>query len=119
MKHLKITHEQTSQFTSQALMYKNHIHYEQGIEAANIQFSLICKNLPIGTVVGFKSDTPGPQPPILLPPTTVISSPSFITGMISFVPANYSCDITYYAEFNKQPPSDASITLQAAYIING
>ena len=92
--------------------------YDQGTEASKIQFSLICKNIPKGTVVGFKSDKPGPNPPIDLPPTVVVTYPTFIVGMMCQVPAGYKCLITYYADLKDVPPPDAQITLQAAYPMN-
>lgn len=94
------------------------MNYDQGTEASKIQFSLICHNIPKGSVVGFRSNTPGPNPPIELPPTTVVTSPTFIIGMVCYVPADYKCVITYYADVKDVPPPDAQITLQAAYPMN-
>lgn len=91
--------------------------YEQGEESARIQFCLVCENLPIGTIVGFNSNQPGPTPPIFLPSTQVTYSPHFVVGIICQVPANYVCTITSYAIFKDNPPVGARMTLQAAYIV--
>ncbi len=94
--------------------YKNSIEYSQGTEGSMIQFVLMCKNLPLGTVVGFYCDAVGPNPPISLPPTKVTSSPTFVTGMLTDVPANFEGKINYYAEFRQLPPADASLQMQAS-----
>lgn len=93
--------------------YKNSIEYSQGNEAGQIQFVLVCKNLPLGTVVGFYCEAVGPNPPISLPPTKVTSTPTFVTGMLTSVPANFEGKINYYADFRQMPPADASIQMQA------
>ena len=92
--------------------------YDQGSESSKIQFTLICHNIPKGSVVGFKSNVPGPNPPIDLPPTTVVSYPNFVVGIMCEVQANYKCVITYFADIKDVPPPDAQITLQAAYPMN-
>jgi hypothetical protein len=93
------------------------VEYEQGDQGGTIQFCLVCENLPIGTIVGFSSNTPGPTPPITIPPTQVTYSPHFIVGSICQVPANYACTITCYAIFKENPPVGSSMTLQAAYVV--
>jgi hypothetical protein len=95
--------------------YQNYMWFEQGAEASEVQFSLKCLNLPLGTRVGFFCSDPGPSPVIYLPPTAVIATPSFTIGIMTFVPANFTGYIYYYAEFSQQPPADASIQLQAAF----
>jgi hypothetical protein len=119
MKKAIITHSEENKIENSAVRIEGEMQYDQGSEGALMQFSLICKNLPIGTIVGFYSNTPGPVPPIELPPTTVSYYPSFVVGMESQVPANYQCILTYYADFKQAPPANASIQLQAAYIVNG
>jgi hypothetical protein len=91
--------------------------YEQGEEGGRIQFSLVCENLPIGTIVCFSSDKSGPTPPISILPTQVTYSPNFIVGIICLVPANYDCTITSYAIFKENPPKGSSMSLQASYIV--
>lgn len=95
--------------------FENYLWFELGTEASEVQFSLKCVHLPLGTKVGFFCSYPGPKPVIYLPPTAVVTTPAFTTGMITFVPANFKGYIYYYAEFSQQPPADASIQLQAAY----
>ena len=94
---------------------ENKMDYDQGTESSKIQFTLICQNIPKGSVIGFRSNEPGPNPPIDLPPTTVVTYPAFTTGIMCQVPANYKCVITYYAVLKDVPPPGAQITLQAAY----
>lgn len=95
--------------------YENYMQYEQGPEASEIQFFLKCMNLPLGTVIGFYCPEPGPDPMISLPPTVVTAGPGFVAGMMSYVPANFSGKIYYYAEFRVTPPANASLQLYAAY----
>ncbi|GGX14262.1 hypothetical protein [Aquimarina muelleri] len=93
------------------------MYYEQGTEAAKIQFTIICENVPIGSTVSFSAGAPGPIPPINLDPTVVSTGPSFTTGIVADVPANYVSDIY----FNLQAPagvkdlSKAKVSIQAAY----
>ncbi len=95
------------------------MYYQQGDEASLIQFTLKCLNFPLGTIVGFYCSVPGPVPMIELPPTPVLTSPSFVTGMECFVPAKFEGYIYYYAEFKQPPPASARFQLQAAYPVNG
>jgi hypothetical protein len=96
--------------------YENSMLYQQGDQGGRMQFMLVCDNLPLGTVVGFYCPDPGPVPPISLPPVTVTNA-HFIAGVMSEVPANFSGTIYYFADFNTQPPADARIRLQVAYIV--
>ena len=116
MSKLEITHSNSHLLGGGNESAEFKLFYQQGTESGLIQFSLICRNVPVGSTIGFSSDKPGPNPPIYLSPTTVSSSPSFVTGMVSEVPANYEAEITYYVIFSQTPPPDASIQLQAAYI---
>jgi hypothetical protein len=93
------------------------MYYEQGTDASDIQFTIICTNVPIGTKISFSAGAPGPLPPIYLQPTQVSTFPSFITGVKCSVPANYESDIY----FNLEAPagvtdlSTATVDIQAAY----
>jgi hypothetical protein len=93
------------------------MYYEQGEDGCRIQFTIICTNVPKGTKVSFSAGAPGPNPPIYLEPTTVSTFPSFTTGVVCNVPANYVSDIY----FNLEAPagvtdlSDAVVEIQAAY----
>lgn len=95
------------------------MNYDQGSDASLIMFSLVCEYLPVGTVVGFNSDKPGPNPPIELKPITVSHYPSFMVGIECDVPANYTCVITYYADLQQEPPPEARISLRASYPMHG
>lgn len=116
MNHLKVKQNNRLNLNSGDMQFQFEVNYDQGSEAAEVQFALVCKNVPLGSTVGFSSDKPGPTPPINLPPTTVISYPSFVVGEISSVPANYACIITVRGTFSQTPPPDVSIDLQAAYL---
>jgi hypothetical protein len=116
MSNLKIKHQERLNLNSGDMQFKFDANYDQGSEAAEVQFSLMCKNVPVGSIVGFSSDKPGPTPPIYLPPTKVISYPSFAVGETSYVPANYTCIITVEGTFSQTPPPDVSIELQAVYV---
>lgn len=125
-KHWKMSdHEKNVKLTDSVSSADNNnriegkVDYDQGMEGSMILFTLICTNLPIGTVVGFKAEQPGPNPPIELYPTTVVTYPSFATGIQCSVPAQYRSVIVYYAELKQAPPPGASLRLQAAYPVNG
>src|SRR5215212_4040630 len=94
-KKLHISYSQTDKVESTDTRWEKKINYEQGTEAGQVQFMLICEYLPVGTVVGFNSDKPGPQPPIKLEPAIVNVWPNFVIGIMSYVPADYKCVITY------------------------
>lgn len=117
MSKLEITHNESHSLESGGDRVEFKLFYQQGPSWGRVQFSLICYKIPIGSTVGFSSGKPGPMPPINLYPTIVTSSPSFVTGMVSDVPADYDAEITYYVIFSQAPPADASIQLQAAYIV--
>lgn len=99
---------------------KEEMYYEQGKEGGQIQFTIICENVPVGSTVSFSAGAPGPDPAIKLDPTIVSTGPSFTTGIVSNVPANYVSDIY----FNLQAPegvkdlANAKVSIQAAYPTN-
>jgi len=117
MKELKIKHTQIHAVDTNSPNFKFDVAYEQGSEGGEMEFLLVCKNVPIGSTVGFESNRPGPNPPIFLPPTKVVAFPSFTVGEISQVPANYSCVITCAGVINGTPPANVSIELRVAYIV--
>jgi hypothetical protein len=96
----------------------NTVPYEQGSQADLVQFALICENAPLGTKVSLTSSNPESQPPIEIQPVTVTLFPSFIIGMASNVPANFSTLLTYCYTLpeGKEPPPDFSITVRASII---
>lgn len=114
---IKVKQSQTSDIKSSAPDFEQKINYDQGSEGGNMMFMLICNKVPVGTVVGFSSNTPGPNPPIELKPT-MVTYPNTAIGIRCNVPANYSCVITYFANFKGTPPADASITFQVSYPVN-
>jgi len=100
------------------MQYEDSVLFDMGDEAAQVTFTLLCQNIPQGTTIGFSCGSPGPNPPIYLPPTKVETYPVFTTGIVSDVPANFEAMITYWANFEQQPPANASLTLQAMIIVN-
>jgi hypothetical protein len=100
---------------SSADQLNGYMEYDQGEEGSNIQFTIVCSNVPIGSTVSFNCPEAGPQPPINLPPTQVITFPSFTTGIVTYVPANFTGTISYKVIAGQRLPEDARVTLQAAY----
>jgi hypothetical protein len=117
MKTQKLSKSHILEFSN--YIYKGSVEYEQGNEAGEMEFMLKCTNLPVGTIVGFSCGQGGPIPPINLPPTVVTTYPTFVTGLMSYVPANFEGVIYYYGDFKETPPADAKITLQIFYTVNG
>ncbi len=93
------------------------INYTQGQQAGTLQFVLQCQHVPVGSKVAFSCGTPGTNPPINLPPTTVTNGESFVIGMVSNVPANFVSNISYSYWANGNPPPGFSITLIAYYYV--
>jgi hypothetical protein len=94
------------------------INYTQGATAGILQFVLQCQNVPVGAQVAFSCGTPGPNPLINLPPTTVTNGSSFVIGMVSNIPANFVSNISYsYWANGNPPPPGFQITLIAYYYI--
>ncbi len=89
--------------------------YDQGDSASKIRFELQCTNLPLGSMVGFRCDKPGPSPIITLQ-DEVSELPVYTTALMSFVPADYKGSITIYAGFRQPPPAGASFSLNC-YVI--
>jgi hypothetical protein len=93
------------------------LYYEQGDEAALMEFYIICENVPLKTKISFSAGAPGPVPPIFLNPTEVSTFPNFTVGMSSNVPKGYVSDIYFNLE---APPgvtdlSNAKVTIRANY----
>jgi hypothetical protein len=116
MSNLQIKHQESLKLNAGEIQFKFDVNYVQGAEAAEMQFSLICENVPFGSTVGFSSNTPGPNPPINLPPTMVVTYPTFIVGILSYVPENYTAVITITGNFSEPLSPNFSISLQAAYL---
>jgi|GEM_PF-2885991 len=85
--------------------------FDIGESNGKFLFIIQC-TLPVGSTVWFASDTPGPQPPIVLTPTTVVIA-RFVVGVVSEVPAGYRSAITYCFDTHGQPlPDNWSCQLQ-------
>ena len=93
--------------------------FEQGPETGEVMFTLICKNLPLGTQTGFNCDNRGTKPPIHIPPTLVTSSPNFEVGIKVSMPAYFEGEINYYASSQKVFPKGARLDLQASMAEEG
>ncbi len=94
------------------------VEYDQGTIESEINFLITCKNVPVGAAVAFSAGTPGPDPVVNLPKTTVTSKESFVAGMAAQVPANWSTNISYsYFANGHNPLPGFSIELSAVYIV--
>jgi hypothetical protein len=91
--------------------------YSQGSVARQMTFALQCKNIPSSkSYISFVSDnTTGPNPPIVLNKTAV-SDGNGTYGIVSQVPADYTCNISFVFYYNGTPPVDSSITFIAYYM---
>lgn len=109
--------------------FTTYINYASGSTVAQINFALICNNVPAGAELSFSAAAPNNGgtgfDPIALPWTTVPGTPgttvaSFNPGMRTNVIANYASGIYYSYKSNgyKTPPG-FSVTLQATVISNG
>jgi hypothetical protein len=96
--------------------WKTTFTYAQGDTERQMNFSLNCSNIPVGSMVAFSSDNAaGPNPPILLDKTKVSDSNGSY-GIASLVPAGYKGNISFEFLYNGVPPADSSITFQAYYL---
>ncbi len=93
----------------------NAMYFEMGDEAGKIQFSIICKNLPLGCTISFSAGSPGANPAIYLAPTVVTTSPLFNTGIECQVPAGYTSDIYYNLVVPSGDILHASVNIRASY----
>ncbi len=92
--------------------------YDQGTQGCEMQFQITCRNVPAGAAIAFSAGTPGPDPVVNLPKTTVTNSESFVTGMLAKVPDNWSTNISYsYFANGHDPLPGFSIELSAIYIV--
>ncbi len=94
------------------------IEYSQGDAPSEVQFAIICNNVPVGCEIAFSSATPGPSPDIYLPTTKVTNSFNFVMGVKCQIPANYVTNITYsYWANGKTPPKGFTIKICALLIV--
>lgn len=94
------------------------IAYSQGTVAHEVYVTLTAQNVPNGCQIAFECGTAGPEPLLVLEQTTV-NNPSFVAGVYSQIPANFSSSITYQLWTNgKTLPPNASLTLNAIYVQN-
>jgi len=98
-----------------AMRWKASLGYAQGSESPLMVFSLICKDIPVGSKIAMTADVQGPVPPIFLEPTTVSTYPTFTTGLNAEVPAGYQSTISFELYTDGAPPEGSGITFQAAY----
>lgn len=94
--------------------------YNQTINEPQMFFTLICQNIPSGSMVSFSAaansnSTGAPAPPIELAPTQVNNSSTFTAGVVSAVPVGYSGMISFTLSNKKSFPSGSHVTLQITY----
>lgn len=99
--------------------FQKTVQYDQGDVEANIQFYIVGFNLPKNTLVSFECDNTDTKPQIVLPPTPATNTSSFLAGLMTLVPENFSAGITFKVEFPKgvKPDPDAVIQFVASYIL--
>ena len=101
---------------TQKLIRTTTVQYTQK-EEQEIQFTLRCHNIPVGSMVALSSNPEeGPEPPIHLPKTTVTSA-NFSVGTESKVPAGYKGKISYGLYANEELPPDSSVAFTVAQIL--
>lgn len=92
--------------------------YTQGAQAAEMQISIVCSNVPIGSAVQFCCGKPGPNPIIYLPITTVTNN-NVTISIRTYVPANFTSDIfAFYWSNGHAPLPGFNIKLEALYIVD-
>jgi hypothetical protein len=96
------------------------MNYEQGPEGRAMYFTLTATNVPKGSAIGLNCDVKGAQPPLVMPPTLVSTSPAFTTGLVSEVPAGFAGPIKFFAKFPAgiEGPIGASLRLQVAFPVD-
>lgn len=104
--------------TSGSPTFSQGVDYDQGSQGGNMTVLLTCTNVPKGAAVSFSCGTPGPNPPINLPQTTVTDSNSFVVGMSTVIPDNFKSTITYSYWANGTTPAPGwNITLSVVYFV--
>lgn len=92
--------------------------FDMGSESGEIQFTIMCTNVPVGCLVSFSAGSPGTNPAIYLAPTVVATFPSFNTGIVCSVPAGYVSDIYFSLVVpSGHDISNARVTIRAAYAV--
>ena len=95
------------------------MYYEQGDTEGEVTFLLRCTNVPKGASIALTCGTPGPEPLINVPQTTVGNPESFVVGITCTVPAGFKSNITYsYWANGTNPPPGWKLECEAVYIIN-
>jgi hypothetical protein len=97
------------------LRWETTFNYDEGAVARDMNFEISCKNIPVGSMVAFRSDNNvGPDPAILLNKTTV-NEPNAHIGIESIVPAGYKGNITFSFYCKDTPPTGSAITFRGYY----
>ncbi|MFN8714102.1 MAG: hypothetical protein ACK5Z2_14740 [Bacteroidota bacterium] len=96
------------------------INYIQGDTAYLVKFELVCKNVPVGSIVRLTCGAAGISPPLDVL-GTVTSSTNYIIGMECDVDADFQAEMSYsYTAVNGQPPpAGFEITFRASIMENG
>jgi hypothetical protein len=100
--------------------FTQNVNYDQGTQGGAMSVLITCTNVPVGAQVSFSSGTPGPTPPVNLPQTTVTNAGSFIAGVSTTIPANWTSNISYSYWANGTTPLPGwSIALSVVYFVPG
>lgn len=98
--------------------WTQNVGYYHGEMEAEIEFRLVCNNMPIGTEVQLSQVEPTSEPIISMPTTKVTQSNNFTIGMVVKVPAHFEGKLTYsYWSNGQQPQPGANIDLQVLYVV--
>jgi hypothetical protein len=98
------------------LAWKASLLYLQGPGGGNVQFTLQCYEIPKGSTINMSADATGPVPPISLLPTLVSTYPTFTTGIVVKVPADYQSNINFELYCDGKPPAGSTVSLVAGSI---
>lgn len=94
------------------------VQYDQGNLSGAMSVLITCTNVPVGASVAFSAGTPGPVPLVNLPPTQVTNAGSFVVGVSTNIPANWSSELTYSYWGNGTTPLPGwSIAMSVIYIV--
>jgi hypothetical protein len=89
-------------------------------DACQLLIQVETTNVPLGCAVQFACGIEGPNPPLILAPTQITTSPNQTVGIWSQLPQGFSADITVSFWLNSNPalPSGAQVALCAYRLLD-
>jgi C1A family cysteine protease len=86
-------------------------------DAVQMYITVDLENVPVGASVSLDAGTPGPTPLIQINKTRATATPSFVVGIMSNVPANYSSTLIFsFWNEGLTIPSGAVANVRAFYL---